>query len=191
MARVQRLHGLARRRQLLLCRTRGKCARHFAGVVGAHQDALRTVQVVAGVPQQPRFVVDVGEPAVDLELAFPEARCLPRHLVGQVRLGLGDGRLGGLAKVVVNPGQQWQGDGDDGVVGGFHLGLAAATVTPGNLATVVAGADRLHFGVQLHLVLHLGVQGLGNLVHAADRLEHGGGKLRDLVEHQRQHQVRV
>ncbi|MNO99680.1 hypothetical protein D3C76_914550 [compost metagenome] len=191
MARVQRLHGLARRRQLLLDRARGEGAGHLTGVVGAHQDALGAVQVVAGVPQQPRFVVDIREAAVDLVFAFPEPRGLPCHLVGQVRLGLGDGGLGGAAEVVVDFGQQWQGNGDDGVVGVLDLGLATAPVAPGHLAAAIARTNRLHFGVQLHPVLHLGVQRLGDLVHATDGLEHGGGEFRDFVEHQRQHQVGV
>ncbi|MNC33406.1 hypothetical protein D3C75_817960 [compost metagenome] len=142
--------------------------------------------MIAGVPQGAGFVVDVAEPAIDLEVGFPEARRLPGHLVGLVAFGAGDGLPEGLVEVVRQLGQQRQGQGDDGVVGLFDVLLAALAVAPDHLGTVVTGIHPQHLGAQAHAVLDLAIERLGNLVHAADRLEHGRGELGDFVEHQRQ-----
>ncbi len=94
-----------------------------------------------------------------------------------------------LAEVGVEPGQQRQRQGRDQIIGAYHLFAAAAAVVVGHRHAVIPLANLANHRAQLHMVTHALVEGVGDAVHAADGLEHGRGKFRELGVQQRAPQL--
>ncbi|KPY64538.1 achromobactin-binding protein [Pseudomonas syringae pv. spinaceae] len=124
-------------------------------------------------------MVDPGQPAIGAIIGFPEARRLPRHFGRLIVAGAEQGGFDRVAEIGIEPRQQRQWQRRDQIIGAHHLFATAVAVVIGHGYAVFKLTNPAHLRAQLHLLGETLVEGVGDAVHAAYRLKHGGRKLRE------------
>ena len=124
-----------------------------------------------------------GEAAEDVVVRFPETRRFEREFDAmKVGRTASDRRLLGGRKVAGNPRENRERDRADAIVGLGHL-LAGSMLDPNPM---IAAPDRQRPASATALSASPGLNGVGNPIHAADRLEHGGLHVPDMLEQVRE-----
>ena len=150
--------------------------------ISRHQHALVRKQPGGGIEDVLVRPVGPGEAAVN-SLLLPEARGFDADL-GACQIGavLADRRQLGRREVRRDPPEQVERQRAEAIIGVERL-LARSEE---NAYAGIAAADRADRAVEPDLRPHPLVKGIGDAVHAADRLEHRRLHVEDILEHQRQ-----
>ena len=136
------------------------------------EDASGREEFVGGIPDDVDLVFEEGDAAVDVVLFFPEARRLPGYFIEREHRHPGEGLLGFGGEVVFGFGEDRDGHGADAEVGVDGLGCARSGIGDGDAA--VGGGDLGDGTVVVDYVAERLCEAVGDTVHAADGLEHGG-----------------
>ena len=147
------------------------------------------MEAVTRIPDKPGVALHIGNPAVDV-LVFPEARRLKRHLQRVVVTHPAERRFHRLGKVRIDAGEDIERQRADDVVGFDRAGFAGARMTPDYLHAFLGLTDLHDFPLAFDDCAQPRLKRFGDVIHAAHRLQHGGLPVNELVEHDRDPQIR-
>ena len=155
----------------------GRCALYAAydlllGVEASDQDASGGEEFVGGIPDEVDLVFEEGDAAVDVVLFLPEAWRLPGDFIERDHGHACECLLCFWGEVVFGFGEDWQGQGADAEVGGDGLGRAGFGVGDGD--ALAGGGDLGDGTLVVNHVAEGFCEAVGDAIHAADGLEHGG-----------------
>ena len=148
--------------------------------VAADEDAALGEEVGGGQPDGAGAFHDELEAAVDVVVLLPEAAALPGHFVGARIGGLLDDLLDGRAEVAGDLLEDGERQGTEAICGFEGAGLAGLGV--GDSDAGGGAADSGDGGVVADELSECLGERSGDLVHAADGLEHGGLHVEGLVK---------